>query len=148
MDIDLELLSNKNKLKKNNFNKDISSDLNFILKNILEIELNDTDEISKLLVKTNKSLNNIYKRKDVSILEYLKLNILIIQFLKKREIEDNNIKNNKVKEEDEINFFCREIIDDIITKIEQKNNTKNIDVGINYEKSGIEKYIIVKTANQ
>ena len=116
MDIDLELLSNKSKLKKNISSKDNYSDLNIILKNILEIELSNTDSINQLLVKTNKLLNNIYKRKDVDILEYLKLNILIIHLLKKREIENNILKNNIIKEENEIRFLCREIIDDIITK--------------------------------
>lgn len=150
MDLDLELLTNKNKLKKNKSVKDISADMNIILCNILEIELkNENNKITQLLVNINKLLNNIHKKKDVDILDYLKLNILLIQKLKKQEIENNLIKNKLIDEQNEINYMCKEIIDNIITKIEEKENTKNIKVDSHHhDKLGIEKYIIVKSVNQ
>ena len=129
MDLDLELLTNKNKLKKNKSVKDISADINVILCNILEIELkSENNEITQLLVNINKLLNNIHK---------------------KQEIENNLIKKKLIDEQHEINYMCKEIIDNIITKIEEKENTKNIKVDSHHhDKLGIEKYIIVKSVNQ
>ena len=142
LDFDLELLSNKNKIRKDDILNDSNkNELNLTkIKNDLLNISNDLLNNDLLNIQENISnMKNIltdleFKKYDIDIIDFLKLFITIFKYVE-----------NKKKENLVINKECNKLINDIINIVchNTNNDLKKINIK-NIERKGIEKYFIIK----
>jgi hypothetical protein len=149
LNTELELLSNKHKLKKNDKSKNDKSkqnnNLDDLLFNILEMEVTDK-KIETSLKNLNKLLNDIIKKKNINTKGFLQETINILHYVTKKNIIEELTYNQLDTSSESI---CKELIEDLIKNVvnlvEDQNNKKNINVNFKEnDKKGMEKFIINK----
>ena len=149
LNTELELLSNKHKLKKNDKSKNDKSkqnnNLDDLLFNILEMEVTDK-KIETSLKNLNKLLNDIIKKKNINTKGFLQETINILHYVTKKNIIEELTYNQLDTSSESI---CKELIEDLIKNVvnlvEDQNNKKNINLNFKEnDKKGMEKFIINK----
>lgn len=147
LNTDLELLSNKHKLKKNDNKPKIKhkNNIDDLMSYLLEIDISDR-KIETSLKNLNKLLNDILKNKRINTKNLLEESIHIIHYVTKKDIIEE-ITHNQNDNQNE--FICKQLLEDLINNsvnlVEENNNRKSVNVNLKeIDKKGMDKFIINK----